>query len=138
MAKQFPSFFILIRRYIYVNKTYVWWGGTAQVLIMQAGSQFVTSGIYYYGYNSKYGSLTPSYIEYKGERYVISEFSTDNYNITILSFTNNLPDTIPTVTVEVNGVKYTLERMSATGNYRLVKGVFTSTGTYRIRILSIG
>ena len=44
----------------------------------------------------------------------------------------------PTVTVEVNGVKYTLERMSATGNYRLVKGVFTSTGTYRIRILSIG
>lgn len=113
-------------------------GGTAQVLIMQAGSQFVTSGRYYYGYTSEYGSLTPSYIEYKGERYVISAFCTTPYNVTLLTFTNNLPDTIPTVTVEVNGVKYTLERMSATGNYRLVKGVFTSTSTYRIRILSIG
>lgn len=108
------------------------------MLVMQAGSQFVTSGRYYYGYASDYGSLTPSYIEYKGERYVISAFYTIPYNVTLLTFTNNLPDTIPTVTVEVNGVKYTLKRMSATGNYRLVKGVFTSTGTYRIRILSIG
>lgn len=113
-------------------------GDTAQVLIMQAGLQLVTSGRYYYGYNSEYGSLTPSYIEYKGKRYVISAFYTTPYNVTLLTFTNNLPDTIPTVTVEVNGVKYTLERMSATGNYRLVKSVFTSTGTYRIRILSIG
>ena len=112
-------------------------GGTAQVLIMQAGSQFVTSGIYYYGYASEYGSLTPSYIEYKGGRYVISAFYTNPYNVTLLTFTNNLPDTIPTVTVEVNGVKYTLERRSATERFRLETEVFTSTGTYRIRILSI-
>lgn len=108
------------------------------MLIMQAGSQFVTSGRYYYGYASEYGSLTPSYIEYKGERYVISAFYTTPYNVTLLTFTNNLPDTISTVTVEVNGVKYTLERTSGKSNYYLKKAVFTSTGTYRIRILSIG
>ena len=94
---------------------------------------------FYYGYReSVYGSLTPSYIEYKGERYVIKEFSTDNYKITYLIFTNNLPDNISTITVEVNGVKCTLERRSGERNYSLHKEVFTSTGTYRIRILSIG
>ena len=108
------------------------------MLIMQAGSEFVTFRKYYYGYTSEYGSLTPSYIEYKGERYVISVFYTTYYDETHLIFTNKLPDTIPTVTVEVNGVKYTLERMSDAGNYGLAKRVFTSTGTYRIRILSIG
>ena len=112
-------------------------GGTEQVLIMQAGSQFVTSGTYYYGYHPNYGSLTPSYIEYKGERYVIYAFYTTPYNATLLTFTNDLPDTISTVTVEVNGVKYTLERRSATERFRLETEVFTSTGTYRIRILSI-
>lgn len=110
-------------------------GGGTQVLVMQAAK----IKRYYYGYReSAYGSLTPSYIEYKGERYVIREFSTDNYNITTLMFTNNLPDNISTVTVEVNGVKCTLERMAGKSSYTLHKAVFTSTGTYRIRILSIG
>ena len=110
-------------------------GGGTQVLVMQA-AQIKRQ---YYGYReSAYGSLTPSYIEYKGERYVIQELATSNYKITYLIFTNNLPDTISTVTVEVNGVEYTLERPSGDTNYRLNKAVFTSTGTYRIRILSIG
>lgn len=113
-------------------------GGTAQVLIMQAGQQFVTSGRYYYGYKTSspaYGSLTPKYIEYQGTQYEITAFYTTPFGVSLLIFKTILPAS--TIVIEVNGKKYTMVKNADTGSFKTEANIFTNTGTYTIKILSI-
>lgn len=115
-------------------------GGTAQVLIMQAGQQFVTSGRYYYGYKTSspaYGSLTPKYIEYQGKQYEIGDFYTTPYGISVLTFQNNIAPPATTIVIEVNGKKYTMVKNEDTSSFKSKANIFTNTGTYTIKILSI-
>lgn len=116
-------------------------GGTAQVLIIQAGQQFITSGRSYYGYNETsspaYGSLTPKYIEYQGTQYEIAAFYTTPYGISLLIFQNNVILPATTIVIEVNGKKYTMVKNEDTGSFRIRDNIFTDTSTYIIKILSI-
>jgi hypothetical protein len=115
-------------------------GGTAQVLIMQAGQQFITSGRYYYGYTTfspAYGSLTPKCIEYQGTQYEISAFYTTAYGISLLVFRNSIAPPVTTIVIEVNGKKYTMVKNEDTSNFKTEVNIFTNTGTYTIKILSI-
>lgn len=113
-------------------------GGTAQVLIMQAGSSHSTSG-YSYGYSSSsYGSLTPSYITYKGTKYDIILLRTGSKGKSVLQFKSRLPSNVTTITIEVEGVRYRLSADGNTNYYVLDHRIFTRTGTYKIKILSLG
>lgn len=125
------------RRTIHANKTYVWRGGTAQILVMQAGyRQSGIGGRRYYGYDSTYGTLNPKYIEYQGKQYEIDAFYTTPFNVSLLMFKNiELPAT--TIVIEVNGKKYTMVKNADTGSFKIETSIFTDTGTYTIKILSI-
>ena len=107
---------------------------------MQAGRRFVTSGLYYYGYTTSrpaYGSLTPKCIEYQGTQYEISAFYTTPYGISLLAFRNNIAPPVTTIVIEVNGKKYTMVKNEDTGSFKTEANIFTNTGTYTIKILSI-
>lgn len=113
-------------------------GGTAQVLVMQAGQQFMTSGRYYYGYTTSspaYGSLAPKYIEYQGTQYEITAFYTTPFGVSLLIFKTILPAS--TIVIEVNGKKYTMVKNADTGSFTTETSIFTNTGTYIIKILSM-
>ena len=113
-------------------------GGTAQVLVMQAGQRFMTSGRYYYGYTTSspaYGSLAPKYIEYQGTQYEITAFYTTPFGVSLLVFKTILPAS--TIVIEVNGKKYTMVKNTDTGSFKTETSIFTNTGTYTIKILSI-
>ena len=113
-------------------------GGTAQVLEMQAGQQFVMSGRYYYGYTTSspaYGSLAPKYIEYQGTQYEITAFYTTPFGVSLLIFKTILPAS--TIVIEVNGKKYTMVKNADTGSFKTKTSIFTNTGTYIIKILSM-
>ena len=67
-------------------------GGTAQVLIMQAGTIGTSSASYGYDRSANYiyGELTPNYIMYQGEKYEILSFYTYiKFSKTYLSFNND-------------------------------------------------
>lgn len=107
---------------------------------MKAGQQLVTSGHYYYGYKTSrpaYGSLTPKYIEYQGKQYEIGDFYTTPYGISLLIFQNNIAPPATTIVIEVNGKKYTMVKDADTGRFKSKANIFTNTGTYTIKILSI-
>lgn len=96
------------------------------------------SGRYYYGYKTSspaYGSLTPKYIEYQGKQYEIAAFYTTPFGISLLIFKIVLPAT--TIVIEVNGKKYTLLKNEDTGSFKIETSIFTNTGTYIIKILSM-
>ena len=111
-------------------------GDFPQLLIMEAGSAHSLSG-YSYGYSSSYGSLTPSYITYKGTKYGISLFHTGSKGKSVLQVKSSLPSNATTITIEVEGVRYSLSATEDTNVYNLSKRIFTRTGTYKIKILSI-
>lgn len=112
-------------------------GDFPQLLIMEAGATHSTSG-YSYGYSSSsYGSLTPSYITYKGTKYGIMLFRTGSKGTSVLQVSSILPSNATTITIEVEGVRYSLSATAGTTTYNLRKRIFTRTGTYKIKILSI-
>ena len=111
-------------------------GGTAQVLIMQADSNGESKPSY--GYSSGLGKISPDYIMYQGEKYVISYFFTSSgYHRSYLSFKNNKIPNGDKMVIEVNGTVYTLVKRAATNEYHTAASLFTSVGTYIIKILSI-
>ncbi len=98
----------------------------------------MTSGRYYYGYKTSspaYGSLTPKYIEYQGKQYEIAAFYTTPFGVSLLIFKIVPPAT--TIVIEVNGKKYTILKNEDTGSFTTKANIFTNTGTYIIKILSI-
>lgn len=111
-------------------------GGTAQVLIMQAGRNKST-----YGYAaSAYGSLSPNFIYHQGVTYEINSFVTKvegGYIIgrTSLSFKDNKLPKGDRIIIEVNGTVYTLTVHNNT--YYVDAKIFTSMDAYKIKILSI-
>lgn len=111
-------------------------GGTARVLIMQAGMHKST-----YGYvASGYGSLSPNFILSSGVTYEIVSFVTKvegGYIIgrTSLSFKDNKIPKGDRIIIEVNGSVYTLTNHS--NIYYVDAKIFTSMDTYKIKILSI-
>lgn len=117
----------------------LFFGNGIPILIMEAGQQFIASGTYYRGYKSKgspqYGTLTPSYIMYKGTKYTITYFYSSPYNVTLLVFNTPLPAS--SIVVEVNGVKYTLTKGQDTETFSIKDTLFKNTGTHKLRFLSI-
>ena len=111
-------------------------GDFPQLLIMEAGVTHSISG-YSYGYSSSYGSLTPSYITYKGSKYGIMLFRTGAKGTSVLQVSSILPSNATTITIEVEGVRYSLSATAGTTDYELRERIFTRTGTYKIKILSI-
>lgn len=110
-------------------------GGSAQVLVMQAG----TNGASYpsYGYDG-YGSISPDYILHQGEKYVINIFYTTTiFGKSYLYFKNNKIPNGEKMIIEVNGIIYTLNKEAQYNRYRIDANLFTSVGTYIIKILSI-
>ena len=108
------------------------------MLEMQAGQRFMTSGRYYYGYTTSspaYGSLAPKYIEYQGTQYEIAAFYTTPFGVSLLIFKIVPPAT--TIVIEVDGKKYTMVKNEDTGSFKSEANIFTNTGTYIIKILSI-
>lgn len=121
------------RRNIHVNKTYVWWGGTAQVLIMQAGYNRANRA---YGYNtSLYGSLSPDYIEYQGTYYRITALH--SANDTFMTFADGKMPPVKTIVIEVKGRKYTMTKDSKFKMFEIQTAIFTNKDTYTIKILSM-
>lgn len=111
-------------------------GGTAQVLIMQAGSDGESRPVY--GYASSMGKISPDYIMYQGEKYVISSFYTSSgFHRSYLSFKHSKIPNGDKMVIEVNGTVYTLVKRASTNEYRIGASLFTSVGTYIIKILSI-
>lgn len=111
-------------------------GGTAQVLVMQAG---VSSNAFIYGYaNSKYGTLSPNYIYYRGEKYEIDSFYSmlSYYNVSYLYFKENKAPSVAKIVIKVDDSVYTLEKYDNDG-YRIATTIFTARRTYKIKILSI-
>ena len=108
------------------------------MLVMQAGQRFMTSGRYYYGYTTSspaYGSLAPKYIEYQGTQYEITAFYTTPFGVSLLIFKTILPAS--TIVIEVNGKKYTMVKNADMGSFKTETSIFTNTGTYIIKILSM-
>lgn len=107
---------------------------------MQAGEP--RSLVPYYGYNSStsngYGSISPNYIYHQGTKYEIDSFySSSFYKASHLYFKdNNMPNGEKMI-IEVNGTAYTLEKQTDYMRYRIATTLFTATGTYAIKILSI-
>lgn len=114
-------------------------GGTAQVLVMQAGHKGDD-----YGYNRFsnyiYGELTPNYIMYQGEKYeILSVYTYTRFGKTYFSFNNNKMPKGQKMIIEINGTVYTFIRDEGITNKRFIieTSIFTSTSTYIIKILSI-
>lgn len=110
-------------------------GGDTQVLVMQAG----TNGASYpsYGYDG-YGSISPDYILHQGEKYVIQNFYTaTRFSRSHLYFKDNKIPNGEKMIIEVNGIVYTLNKEAQYNRYRIDANLFTSVGTYIIKILSI-
>ena len=112
-------------------------GGTARVLIMQAGSY---KSIYYGYAASRYGSLSPNFIYHQGVTYEINSFVTKvegAYIIgrTSLSFKDNKIPKGDRIIIEVNGSVYTLTNHS--NIYYVDARIFTSMNVYKIKIVSI-
>ncbi len=105
---------------------------------MQAGKS--TTLLPYYGYNSStsngYGSLSPNYFYHQGTKYEIKSFYS-TYGITHLYFKDNNMPNGEKIIIEVNGTAYTLEINADYMRYYINKMLFTATGTYVIKILSI-
>lgn len=111
-------------------------GGTAQVLIMQAGYNRPNGA---YGYSTasySYGSLSPDYIEYQGKYYCIATLHSANYQ-TFMSFADNKIPPVSTIVIEVKGRKYTMTKDNKFKLFENATEIFTSTGTYTIKILSM-
>lgn len=113
-------------------------GGGTQVLVMQAGEAARPTSIYYgYKYGT-YGKINPNYIMYLGEKYVITQFYTySSTGDSMLYFQDNkIPNGIKML-VEINGTVYTLVKQPGYHRYYIKARLFTSVGTYTIKILSI-
>lgn len=110
-------------------------GGDTQVLVMQAGM----NGASYpsYGYDG-YGSISPDYILHQGEKYVIQNFYTaTRFSSCYLYFKDNKIPNGEKMIIEVNGIVYILNKEAQYNRYRIDANLFTSVGTYIIKILSI-
>lgn len=111
-------------------------GGTAQVLIMQAGYNRANGA---YGYNnntSLYGSLSPDYIEYQGTYYRITVLHSAN-NGTFMAFADDKMPPVNTIVIEVKGRKYTMTKDSKFKMFEIQTAIFTNKDTYTIKILSM-
>lgn len=125
----------MLRRLLFGGSRFV-----AQILIMEAGRKLATTRRYYYGYKTSspaMGSLAPKYIKYRGKQYEISDFYTTPYGISLLVFQNNIVPSATTIVVEVDDKKYTMVRNEDTNNFRIATSIFTVSGTYTIKFLSI-
>lgn len=121
-------------------------GGTAQVLIMQAEKYF---NLDIFGFiRQSMGSISPGSILYQGEEYeILSFFSYKSGENTVLSFSDDKFSKIAKLIIQVNGAVYTLIRTFVQIDpdapptdqvfYGCDKEIFTSYGTYTIKILSI-
>lgn len=90
-----------------------------------------------YGYSSAIGKISPDYIMYQGEKYVISYFFTSSGDHrSYLSFKNNKMPNVNKIVLEVNGAVHNLVKRESTREYTGVT-IFTSVGTYIIKILSM-
>lgn len=106
------------------------------MLVMQAASDGASNPSY--GYSPGYGKISPDYIMYQGEKYVISHFFTSSgYHRSYLSFKNSKIPNGNKMVIEVNGTVYSLAKRVSTNEYNIGKQLFTSAGTYIIKILSI-
>ena len=110
------------------------------MLVMQAGKNSGSSRRQYGYIAGAYGKITPDYIMYKGEKYVIkyfyalAHFPMESY----LSFQDNKVPNGERLIVEVNGTVYTLTKQTNSNQYSISgAALFTSVGTYTIKILSI-
>ena len=111
-------------------------GGTAQVLIMQAGYNRRNHAYGYSTYNYVYGSLSPNYIEYQGTYYHITILhSLGKY--TLMIFKDDKMPPVNTIVIEVNGIKYTMTKSSKDERFEVQTSIFTNKGTYTIKILSM-
>lgn len=110
-------------------------GGTAQVLVMQAGSNGAPKPSYGYG---AYGKISPDYIVHQGEKYVIQNFYTaTRFGASYLYFKDDKMPNGEKIIIEVNGTIYTLVKRAGYNGYYIAASLFTSVGTYIIKILSI-
>lgn len=110
-------------------------GGGTQVIVMQAGYNRANGA---YGYNnniSSYGSLSPDYIEYQGTYYRITALHSANG--TFMAFADNKMPPVETIVIEVKGRKYTMTKDSKIKLFEIQTAIFTNTGTYTIKILSM-
>lgn len=108
------------------------------MLVMQAGKTSGSSN-YSYGYSDgTYGKINPNYIMYQGEKYVIQNFYTSTlFGASYLYFKDNKMPNGERLIIEVNGTVYTLEKPTNHNRYYIKANLFTSVGTYIIKILSI-
>lgn len=96
------------------------------------------SGCGYNAYGSKpYGSLTPNYIYYQGEKYVINKLYTNFAGSTYIFFQNDIEPPVTNIIIEVNGRKYPMAKYAGYTGFENTNNIFTSTGKYIIKILSI-
>lgn len=103
---------------------------------MQADSNGESSPSY--GYSSGMGKISPDYIMYQGEKYVIFHFFTSSaYHRSYLSFKSNKIPNGDKMVIEVNGTVYAFVKRFSTNEYISGAQIFTSVGTYIIKILSI-
>lgn len=103
---------------------------------MQAGSNGEARPVY--GYTSSMGEISPDYIMYQGEKYVISYFFTSSGSSkSFLNFENTKILNGDKMVIEVNGTVYVLVKMALSNEYIIDAMLFTSVGTYIIKILSI-
>ena len=115
-------------------------GGTVQVLLMQAvkktaGFMGISSTI---GYSIAQGSLSPNYIYHQGEKYEITYFrSLILSDETGITFKDAKILNGERIIVEVNGTVHTFVKNNDSGSYTCSVRIFTTEGTYTIKILSI-
>lgn len=108
------------------------------MLVMRAGKSSSSSRRQYGYIAGSYGKITPDYIMYKGEKHVIKHFyALANFPmVSYLSFQDNKVLSKRLI-VEVNGTVYTLTKTDSNSYSISGAALFTSVGTYIIKILSI-
>ena len=92
------------------------------------------------GYDSQKnrGEISPNYIMYQGQKNVIDAFYTSYYPwYTDLFFVTDKKINFDSITIDVNGTVYTLTRGTASSHVSIKQRIFSSEGTYKIKILSI-
>lgn len=107
------------------------------MLVMQANSNGSSKPSYGYGAGGL-GKISPDYIMYQGEKYVINTFYTSTlFGASYLYFKDDKMPNGERLTVEVNGTVYTLIKNTNVNQYYIKASLFPSVGTYIIKILSI-
>lgn len=94
----------------------------------------------YIGFNSSNGTLNPAVFYYRGDKYTITVFLNANTAIrsTLEILKNNMIAQVTSIEIEINGKPHTFNREAS--SVRLLYSrtwLFSSAGTYTIKILSI-